>query len=250
MLSDEHNLGTCLSWLQGRHSPDCRLTFRPGNALEQVTHMGTSSAVKCSWNFCILDWTEGWSNNRSCDCWSLFPCLSLNNLASLCSGVSEANLSLCRALDLSNLASLCCSVSAASLSLYLVRFLCSLASLRSSLSASLLAQSLCSLASLCSSLFVCLLAWSLCSLATLCSSLSASLLAQSLSLLFLNRCSLSAAISEARRALSLSLLRWSLLSLDSSMWGRLEAEVELESISPPFDTELSIEVIDVWYKVS
>ena len=32
-----------------RHSPDCKLTFRHGNsALEQVTYMGTSSAVKCS----------------------------------------------------------------------------------------------------------------------------------------------------------------------------------------------------------
>ena len=41
-------------------------------------------------------------------------------------------------------------------------------------------------------------------------------------------------IAIAQRALSL--LRRSLLSLDSSVWGRLEADVELESIAPLFDS--------------
>ena len=152
-----------------------------------IEHDTMCNLLKCSWNFTILDWTECWPSNGRWACWSRCLCLSFSSLASLCSGVSEAIISIWRVLILSSLASLCCWVSAANLSLSLVCFL-----------------------------------WSL---ASFCSSLSASLLALSLSLRFLNRCSLSAAVSEAQRALSLSLLRWSLLSLDSSLRGRLRKQV-------------------------
>ena len=52
LLSDEYNFGTCLSRLQDRHSPDCEFIFRPGNRLQQVEHLVTSSVTgsSASWN--------------------------------------------------------------------------------------------------------------------------------------------------------------------------------------------------------
>ena len=94
--------------------------LRPGNPLEQVVHVSTSNVLNCEWNLCIFACTDGCSSNKSCGCCcSLCLFLSRCSLASPCSSVSAAILSLLLARILSSLASLCSSFLDACLS-----FLC------------------------------------------------------------------------------------------------------------------------------
>ena len=102
--------------------------------------------------------------------------------------------------------------------------LCSLASVSTAILSLRVMRTLCNLTSLCSSVFDICLSLLCCWAAALSSVVLAARLALSLILRFLNLSSLCSAVSEALRALSLSLLRRSLLSVDS------EDLLELESI--------------------
>ena len=57
--------------------------LRPGNPLEQVVHVGTSSVLNCEWLLCSHRWLL-----KQWELWLLSLCLSRCSLASLCSSVS------------------------------------------------------------------------------------------------------------------------------------------------------------------